>query len=89
MSTNASFEEVNQQIRVLVNEKLGLHVPLEEINDNLLFGTASGFDSTSLLEFILALEDHFDIIVPDEDLLPENFGSISKITEYITNLKEE
>ena len=84
-----SFEDANMRIRCLVNEKLALNMPLEDIDDNLLFGTASGFDSTSLLEFILALEDHFDIIVPDEDLLPENFGTISKITEYVVNLKEE
>lgn len=84
-----SFEETNMKIRSLVNEKLALNMPLENIDDNILFGTASGFDSTSLLEFILALEDQFDIIVPDEDLLPENFGSINKITEYIVNIKEE
>ena len=89
MSKTISFDNVNYQIRSLVKEQLKLNIPVEEIDDNLLFGTASGFDSTSLLEFILALEDHFDIIVPDEDLLPENFGSISKITEYIVGLKEE
>lgn len=89
MSKTASFDNVNYEIRSLVNEKLKLNIPLEDIDDNLLFGTASGFDSTSLLEFILALEDHFNIIVPDEDLVPENFGSISKITEYIVGIKEE
>lgn len=89
MSKITSYEKVNHQVRSLVKEKLKLYIPIEEIDDNLLFGTASGFDSTSLLEFILALEEYFDIIVPDEDLVPEKFGSISKITEYIVGLKEE
>lgn len=82
------FDEVNVQIRTMVREKLNLNVELDHIDDNLLFGTASGFDSTSLLEFILSLEEHFDVIVPDDDLTPANFGSISKITNYIIKLKE-
>ena len=50
---------------------------------------ANGFDSTSLLEFILELEDTFDIVIPDDDLIPDNFSSISKITDYIVSLMEE
>ena len=89
MDSLLTFEGANLIIRSLVSEQLKLNIPLEEIDDNLLFGTASGFDSTSLLEFILALEDRFNILVPDEDLSPDNFGSLRTITEYIIGLKED
>ena len=55
--------------------------------DNILFGTSSGFDSTQLLEFILQLEEEFDIIIPDEDLIPANFSSLQAIAEYIYEIQ--
>ncbi|MGL5576481.1 MAG: phosphopantetheine-binding protein [Sarcina sp.] len=81
------YKNINLEIRKMVKEKLELSIELELIEDEFLFGTASGFDSTSLLEFILELEEKFDIIIPDEDLTPDNFESISKITNYIIQLR--
>lgn len=80
-------EQMKEQIKKLAIEKLNLTIDLEEVSDELVFGTAGGFDSTSLLEFILALEEEFDAIVPDEDLTPENFASISSITTYFSKLE--
>ena len=86
---NQNYKDVNISIRKLVKEKLNLKEDISEIADEFLFGVANGFDSTSLLELILELEDTFDVIIPDEDLIPDNFASISKITNYIMKLKDE
>jgi acyl carrier protein len=85
---DGSYEQINLEVREMVKDKLNLGGELSEIQDDLIFGTSSGFDSTSLLEFILVLEHHFDIIIPDEDLIPGNFGSILQITNYIMKMKE-
>lgn len=81
--------EVNKKIREMIKEKLNINDDISEIKDEFSFGVANGFDSTSLLEFIIELEDVFDIIIPDEDLMPDNFSSISKITDYIVSLRKE
>lgn len=86
-TTNAI--EINKKIREMIKEKLNIAASADEIKDEFSFGVANGFDSTSLLEFILELEDTFDIVIPDDDLIPDNFSSISKIADYIVSLMEE
>ncbi len=50
--------------------------------DPLLSGEA-GFDSVSLMEFVLRLEDTFGISIPDEDLDPDIFYSAKTIAAYL------
>jgi acyl carrier protein len=50
--------------------------------DPLLSGEA-GFDSISLMEFVLRLEDTFRISIPDEDLDPDIFYSVKTIASYL------
>ncbi len=51
-------------------------------DDPLLAGEA-GFDSVSLMEFVLRLEDTFGISIPDEDLDPDIFYSVKSIAAYL------
>jgi acyl carrier protein len=51
--------------------------------DEPLYGTEAGFDSIALLEFVLRLEDEFEISIPDEDLDPEIFRSINTVVSYV------
>lgn len=44
---------------------------------------AGVIDSTGVMELIGFLESRFEIEIPDDDLLPENFYSISSILEYL------
>ncbi|HID61156.1 MAG TPA: hypothetical protein EYP49_00190 [Anaerolineae bacterium] len=57
--------------------------------DEPLYGTEAGFDSFSLLEFILRLEDEFGIAIPDEDLDPDIFRSINTVAAYVLRRIEE
>jgi acyl carrier protein len=40
-------------------------------------------DSTGILEVVLFLEEAFEISVEDEEVLPENFDSIERLTAYV------
>lgn len=80
---------LSNEIKTMVKEKLNLRVEAHEIENDMLFGKSYGFDSTTLLEFILQLEEHYDVIVPDEDLSIENFGTIDSIVDYISVLRRE
>jgi acyl carrier protein len=40
-------------------------------------------DSTGVLEMVLFIEETFGIEIPDSDVLPENFDSISRLSAYV------
>ena len=51
------------------------------IEDN-LFNTGI-LDSAGLLHFVGYIEQTFEFSIPDEDLIPEKFTSITSIADYI------
>ncbi|MCX6142771.1 MAG: acyl carrier protein [Ignavibacteriales bacterium] len=40
-------------------------------------------DSAGLISFLCFIEKEFDVNIPDEDLVPENFVSIARIADYV------
>lgn len=40
-------------------------------------------DSTGILELLLFVEETFDIMVEDEEVLPDNFDSVERLTRYV------
>jgi acyl carrier protein len=42
-------------------------------------------DSTGILELIEFLESHFEVEVSESEVVPDNLGSISNLTEFIMN----
>ena len=40
-------------------------------------------DSTGVLELVDFLEREYGILIPDEELLPENLGSVNGIVQYV------
>jgi acyl carrier protein len=40
-------------------------------------------DSLGILDLVTFLENEFGIAVSDEDLLPENFGSMHSLTNFV------
>lgn len=67
----------------------------EFIRTTFLFGSSNHFsdddsfmengiiDSTGVLELVSFVEGRFDIDVKDDELVPENFDSTSKLAEYV------
>jgi acyl carrier protein len=55
----------------------------EELTDELPLIEGQVIDSLDLLTLISALEEEFDFEIPDEDLLPDNFSSISQMAAYV------
>ena len=65
------------------------------IVENFLFGNEDGvkddtsfldegiIDSTGILEMVSYLEEEFGISVEDEELVPENLGSINNVVAYL------
>ena len=40
-------------------------------------------DSTGVLELVMFIEETFGVTVADEEIVPENFDSVSQLAAYI------
>jgi acyl carrier protein len=63
-------------------------------SDTSLLGADESFldrgliDSTGMLEVILFLEETFGIKIADDEMIPENLDSVSKISAYVRRKKD-
>lgn len=53
-------------------------------NDDDSFLEKGIIDSTGILELVSFVEEEFKIEVKDEDLVPDNFDSVSSLSDYVT-----
>jgi acyl carrier protein len=74
--------------------------PLPEVRgfivENFLYGQDDNFsedvsflekgiiDSTGVLELVSFVEDKFGIVVQDQELIPDNFDTLSRLSAFIT-----
>ena len=80
--SNVRTKMVEGKVIELASLTLGRDLDTSDV-DELLYGTNNGFDSIALMEFILRLEEEFGINIPDQDLDPDVFSSISTIVAYM------
>lgn len=58
---------------------------LSQIKEKTLLFDEGIFDSMGLISLITFLEDEFGIKTADDDLIVDNFESISAITKYVSS----
>ncbi len=56
-----------------------------EVDDDADLFDAGILDSAALLSFVRFIELEFELSIPDEDLLPENFASIHAALRYLAS----
>jgi len=84
MSTTTSTELLTQ-LKTVIAEELDVNLTVEEIDDSVtLFEGGLGFDSIAIVEFISAIEKHFDIEFDDSELDPDNFRSLQILAGIIS-----
>ena len=54
--------------------------PEVEPEESLLEGA---LDSTDVLRLVLFVEERFGVRVDDDELVPENFGSLQRLAEFV------
>jgi acyl carrier protein len=68
-----------EKIKSIIAEQLG--VKAEEVTPESSFVDDLGADSLDTVELIMALEEEFNIEIPDEDA--ENMSKVSDVIKYI------
>jgi len=77
----ASAEEIADRIKGIIVEQLG--VSLEEVTPEASFIEDLGADSLDIVELIMALEEEYDMEIPDEDA--EKIQTVNDVLSYVTS----
>lgn len=75
----ASGEEITERIKGIIVEQLG--VGAEEVTPGASFIEDLGADSLDIVELIMALEEEYDMEIPDEDA--EKIQTVQDVISYV------
>jgi len=71
-------------VRQIVGDVLQLGFRLEDLaGDTLLVGNLPELDSMAVVSVITALEEHFGIMVDDDDNVSQAFETLGSLTRYV------
>ena len=76
-----SSEEIFEKVKEIIVEQLG--VDENSVNEEASFIDDLGADSLDIVELIMALEEEFDIEIPDTDA--EKVVTVGDVVEYLKN----
>jgi acyl carrier protein len=71
--------DVEEKIKKMISEQLD--VPEEEVVPAAAFVDDLGADSLDQVELIMAMEEEFDVSIPDEDA--ENIATVQDAIDYV------
>lgn len=74
-----SQEEIFQKVKNIVSEQLG--VDASEVTSEASFANDLGADSLDVVELVMALEEEFDIEIPDE--AAEKIETVQAAVDFI------
>ncbi len=71
---------IEDRVKKIISEQLG--IKLDEVKNNKSFVDDLGADSLDTVELVMALEEEFNIEIPDEDA--EKIITVQSAIDYIT-----
>ena len=72
---------VKDQIRSYIEEYMLFGDPVE--SDDLSLLESGLVDSTGTMELVLFIEEEFNVVADDSEIIPENFESVNSITAFV------
>lgn len=80
--------EINETIERFIVEELLVGGDETQLDHDKSLISSGILDSLALLQLVEFLNDRFGAEVEDEELLPENFQTINRITEFVKEKTE-
>ena len=83
MSNEVLVMPIEPQIRQYLAENFLFSDNGYELEDEASFLEEGIVDSTGVLELVMFVEETFGITVQDEEIVPQNFDSVSQLAAYV------
>ena len=77
------MQDYATQIKAFIIENFLFNAEGSSLGDDESFLESGIVDSTGILEVVAWIEETFGIMVPDADLLPENFDTVQRLAAYM------
>jgi acyl carrier protein len=77
----ASVEEISERVKSIVAEQLG--AAADDVTSKASLIEDLGADSLDIVELVMALEEEYEMEIPDEDA--EKIQTVGDIVNYISN----
>ncbi len=75
---------VTEQVRRILAETLQLGDKASVIDDNtLLLGNLPELDSMAVVNLVTAIEDHFGIVIEDDEISAETFETFGSLRDFV------
>lgn len=74
---------IEEKVRRFIIEELTWEGSAQELTDDYPLIDRHVIDSMGMFHLVAFIESEFSVEVPDEELVPENFGSIEDIARYV------
>ncbi|PWV99287.1 acyl carrier protein [Paenibacillus cellulosilyticus] len=75
---------MSRSIEVILRDEIFDEIEIEYPDDHNTNLLDQGIDSAGFIKLIVSIESKFNIAIPDEDLLFENFSTAGLIINYLT-----
>lgn len=79
--TKGDFMSVSPKVKDIIVEQLG--VDPEKVKSEASFIDDLGADSLDIVELVMAMEEEFDLEIPDEDA--EKLKTVNDVQTYLTS----
>lgn len=77
------MQTIEQTIRSFVQETFLIGQDSEALSNEMSFLERGIIDSTGVLELVSFIEESYGIRICDEELIPDNLDSVSRVTRFI------
>ena len=77
-----SSNEISEKVLDIIKTNIGIEIYPWQFDEDL---NVIGIDSILFIQIVVALEDNFEIEIPDEKLLMEEMGTFNKITMVVAS----
>jgi acyl carrier protein len=75
---------MEEQIRQYIAENFMFSDNGFQLSDDASLLEEGIVDSTGVLELVMFVEEEFGVTVKDEEVVPENFDSVSRLAAYVS-----
>lgn len=77
-----SSNEISEKVLDIIKTNIGIEFYPWQFDEDL---NVIGIDSISFIQIVVALEDNFEIEIPDEKLMLEEMGTFNKIIMVVAS----